>query len=230
VSTSPNSFSADRVQELGVEVAYRAGNVRLDGVEQPEQDGGGRLGGEHAGRDLRVDLVRVVPWPPAERAQGVGEQRFGRREYARDEAYDAGGTAGLTGVAADLGDRQPRREGRDAGYHRALDEQPGHDLAVLIEQLRHGRDRGDGHRREQHARRQEARDAGRDRAVRQVLRSVWAGRLPAGHRLDDFRGDRGDWGGWGRGGGRVARAGEAGTADGSDEAGRASGAGQARQI
>jgi hypothetical protein len=51
------------VQELGIGVGQNAGDVRLDGVEQPEQNRRGRLAGRLGGGDDRVDLVGVVARP-----------------------------------------------------------------------------------------------------------------------------------------------------------------------
>jgi hypothetical protein len=56
------------VQELGVGVGQNAAEVRLDGVEQPEQDRRGRLAGRLGGRDVGVDLVGVVAGAAADGA------------------------------------------------------------------------------------------------------------------------------------------------------------------
>jgi hypothetical protein len=100
------------VQELGIGVGQNAGDVRLDGVEQPEQDRRGRLAGGLGGGDDRVDLVGVVARPTADGAQRLRFRGRGGRLNAGGGREQPGGGAGGAGVAPDLGDLQPAIDAR----------------------------------------------------------------------------------------------------------------------
>ncbi|MDX6342229.1 MAG: hypothetical protein QOH87_2367, partial [Trebonia sp.] len=173
------------VQELRVGVFERAVHVRLDRVEQAQQDGHRRLSGGHFRGDCGVHLVRVIARTAADGAQRVGERRRGGRPDAGDGGDQPGRPARRTRVTADLGDRQPRRErGRPrVGHARPLDEQPGHGLVVLVQQpVPGGRGAGgdDGNER---AGPDNAGDAGANRAARQGGEHMGTGRLPARDQL-----------------------------------------------
>jgi hypothetical protein len=110
-----------------------------------------------------------------------------------DVLHDADRAASLTGVAADLGDGEARRQRltTTSGDRQVLDEQPGDGLAVVVEQPADRGHAGRGRRGEQRARCDEAGDPGRDLAVRQVPERVRVGRPPAGHRLHGVAGGLG---------------------------------------
>jgi hypothetical protein len=108
-AAAPPHADAQVVQELRVDVPERAVHVRLDRVEQAQQDGRrGRAGG-HARVDRGVDLVRVIARAAADRAQRVSDQQSAGGLDAGNGGDQPGGAARLAQVAADLGDRQPGR-------------------------------------------------------------------------------------------------------------------------
>ena len=141
-------------------------------------------------RDVGVDLVGVVAGATA----GGAQRLFVRWAWRPRLTPGAAATmraarAGVAGVAADLGDRQPggERRGLRAGDRRALDEQPGDRLAVFVQQPVGGRRAGDGDDRQQGARRDEVADPDATGPSGSSRHQVRAGCLPADDRLGGAR-------------------------------------------
>jgi len=108
----------------------------------------------------------------AEGVQGGQEGALPGRGDAGGIGQEAGRPAGLAEVAADLGDSQPRGK-RDGlvgpGHRRAVHDQPGHGLAVGVEQPGDGDGAGRGGHRQQGPRTGQLEDLVPDRPGRQVL-------------------------------------------------------------
>ena len=112
------------VQELGVDVGQHAGDVRLDRVEQAEQDVAAAAA---AGMPA---VISRRPCSSSRRAGGRGRAAR-RRTAGRSAGRDAGnrgdqpgGAAGLARIAADLGDRQPGGQPVTCGPDRWPAERP----------------------------------------------------------------------------------------------------------
>ena len=128
--------NAQVVQELGVDVADRARDVRLQGVEQPQQHGGERHAGGHRGGQFHVDLARVLARRAARGGQDRVQRRQRRGEYPGLLGQALRDPVGLSLVAAHRGERKAGRRvgGSLAGRVQAVHGEPGHRLVVGVAQ------------------------------------------------------------------------------------------------
>ena len=108
----------------------------------------------------------------AEGVQGLEEGGLARRGDAGGFGQDAGGAAGLAGVAADLGDGQPRGQLDGLvgpGYRFPVYHEPGDGLAVRVEQAGDADRAGRGGHGQQGARAGQLEDLVPDRPGGQVF-------------------------------------------------------------